>query len=391
MSEKKREKRANGEGTKYFDKNKNRWIGEFRYKVNGKTQRKIFTDKSQTNLNKKMKEFMVKLYLNDPGTLPSTITFKDYAEHWMETVQKTKLKPTSFMRKVNTLKYYVYPFIGNVPIQDLRNNDIQNMVNKLSNELEFSYSSTKKAFEAVSSCMKHYRINERVNINPCEGVSLPTSKKKDLSDIKFFNEEQRKAIVKEAVRKNENGSNYYRFGYAIILLLYTGMRISELLALTWNDVDIVDKTILINKNAVVSNQDGSYKLINQTSTKTANGNRIIPLSVKALEAIKELKKISSDSKYVVSTKNNTQVLPGSINRTFQKILKNAPVPGIDKSYGVHTLRHTFATMLFESNCPIKLISDILGHSSTKVTENIYIHVIQKHRIMAIDNFDKYFD
>lgn len=51
-----------------------------------------------------------------------------------------------------------------------------------------------------------------------------------------------------------------------------------------------------SKNAVVSNQDGSYKLINQTSTKTANGNRIIPLSVKALEAIKELKKISGDSK-----------------------------------------------------------------------------------------------
>ncbi len=76
---------------------------------------------------------------------------------------------------------------------------------------------------------------------------MPTSKKKDLSDIKFFNEEQREAIVKEAVRKSKNGSNYYRFGYAIILLLYTGMRISELLALTWNDVDIVDKTISIKK------------------------------------------------------------------------------------------------------------------------------------------------
>lgn len=83
-------------------------------------------------------------------------------------------------------------------------------------------------------------------------------------------------------------------------------------------------------------------------------------------------------------------MPRNINRMFHSILIKS---GIAKTYddfcGVHTLRHTFASMLFQNGCDVKIVSEILGHSNTKITENIYIHILQQQKIKAIQDIDKY--
>jgi site-specific recombinase XerD len=62
-----------------------------------------------------------------------------------------------------------------------------------------------------------------------------------------------------------------------------------------------------------------------------------------------------------------------------------------KRAGLHSLRHTFATMLFSNGCEVKVVSELLGHSNTKITENIYIHVIQQQKVKAIKSIDKFSD
>ena len=81
------------------------------------------------------------------------------------------------------------------------------MINSLS-EKELSYSTIKKSYEAVNGCFKEYRIKTATSFNPCEGITLPINNQKSISNITFFNEEQRKLIKEEAIRKYKTGSRY---------------------------------------------------------------------------------------------------------------------------------------------------------------------------------------
>ena len=385
----------NGNGTIYYDKQKKRWVARIQWSdKRGEKHRKSFSDAKKSAVRNKLDEFRKQLLLASGNISEDEVSFEEYSKYWLENVVKNKLKPTSYNRKKLTLEKQVYPYIGNIPLSQLTHYDIQNMINTLTKE-GLSYSTIKKAYEAVNGCIREYRIKKTSFFNPCEGVSLPINKQRNTSNIDYFNDEQIELIKKEATRKFENGTPVYRLGDAIILLLYTGMRIGELLALTWDDVNFKEKMISIDKNAVVvkkeeNDNESHYILINQTSTKTASGCRTIPISNNALNALLKIYAINGKQKYVMSTKTGKQVTPRNINRMFHSILIQT---GISKNgenlCGVHTLRHTFASMLFKNGCDVKIVSELLGHSDTKITENIYIHVIQQQKVKAIQDIDKY--
>lgn len=371
----------------YFEEKRQIWRFDLRYNVGGKAYRKGLSSKDYKTLIKKIADFKIQLYMNEQSLLTDDIPFKNYAEGWMENNQKMKLKPLSYATKSASLKNQVYPFIRDIPIRCLKYTDIQAMVNGLYSK-GYSYSIIKKAYNAVTGCVRYFRVTQHISFNPCEGVVLPENSKPDISDYRYFNKEQRAKIEKEITRKHSNGSYVYPTGYAIQLLMYTGLRISELSALRWKDINFEERTISVNKNIVVTNVDGRYQFIEQNKPKTKSGARIIPISSKAMEALITLKQLFPKSEYVLNTRTGDRVIPANMNRTLKRILKNAGIPSDDFG-GVHTLRHTFATMLFENGCNVKIVSELLGHSSTKITEDIYIHAIQKQKVKAIEDLDKY--
>lgn len=387
-------RKSNGAGSIYYDEKRNKWCAEIQWSdSNGNKHRKKFSGQKKTIVKNKLEAFKRELIISNGNmTSNNDITFQEFAEYWLGSILKNKLKPTSYTRKQVTLENQVYPYLGNTPITQITHFDVQDMINNLS-EKGLSYSSIKKAYEAVNGCIKEYRIKTRTSFNPCEGITLPINNQRDISNITFFDEEQRKKIKDEATRKYKTGKPVYRLGYAIVVLMYTGMRIGELLALNWSDLDFKEKTITINKNAVIvrnyEKEGANYKLLNQDSTKTRSGNRVIPMSNIAYEAFQEIYKINGDKRFVMSTESGNQVTPININRIFHSIIKKAGVAEGDELCGVHTLRHTFASMLFQNGCDVKIVSELLGHSSTKITENIYIHIIQKQKIKAIQDIDKY--
>jgi len=259
-------------------------------------------------------------------------------------------------------------------------------------ESGLSYSTIKKAYEAVSGCMRYYRITNSTSFNPCEGITLPEMKRKNESDIEFFTENERALIVEEATRKFSNGSYVYRLGWAFVLLLYSGLRVGELCALTWSDIDFNERTITVNKTAVEvreRDEDGVFRSVlkTQQSTKTRSGTRIIPMTRKAFTALSELRKITGEYEYIITSSKGVRIRPSRLDTTFYNILEANHLERV----GVHTLRHTFATMLFNNGCEVKVVSELLGHSNTKITENIYIHLIQKQKLKAIESIDKYSD
>lgn len=389
-------KKGCGNGSIYFDEQKKRWISQIQWTdKRGEKHRKTFSDVKKTVVKNKLDEFRKNLLLASGNIHEDEVSFEEYSKYWLENVLKNKLKPASFTRKEVTLEYQVYPYIGSIPLSQLTHHDVQSMVNAL-NDKGLSYSTVKKAYEAVNGCVREYRIKQGIYFNPCEGVALPVNKQRSISNVSYFTDEQILLIKNEAAREYGTGKPVYRLGHAIILLLYTGMRIGELLALTWEDVDFKEKSITINKNAVVmkekdeKDKTSHYVLRNQNSTKTASGRRIIPMSDNAYRALLQIHAINGKFQYVMSTKNGKQVTPRNINRMFHSILTQTGISNGGKNLcGVHSLRHTFASMLFQNGCNVKIVSELLGHSDTKITENTYIHIIQQQKIRAIQDIDRY--
>ena len=388
----KRKRKTNGEGTIYFVEKEQCWRAEITWiDGDGTRHRKSWKAQKQFDVKEKLLEFKKQMLLNGTVTLSEKRTFKQFANEWVNIILKPKVKPLSYQRKVSTLEHQVYPHIGEVVIDKLSHSHIQKMVNDLTEE-GLSYSTVKKAYESVSACLRYYRITTSTSHNPCEGITLPEIKRKSESEIIYFTDEERKKLFCEATRKYQNGKYVYRLGWVFVLLLYSGLRVGELCALTWKDIDFSERTINVSKNAIEVTEvdergNKSSILKTQNSTKTKSGIRMIPMTQKAFESLSELQKITGECEYIVTSSKGVRIRPTRLNKTFHQILEAA---GLKKA-GVHALRHTFATMLFNNGCEVKVVSELLGHSNTKITENIYIHLIQQQKMKAIKSIDRYSD
>lgn len=390
-------RKQNGEGTVYKDTKNNRWVAEISWTDKAKKKhRKRFTAKTQTEVKAKLKEYKRLLTIdNNIKNNDDDVLFREVADRWLQTVELNKLKPNSFARKKCTLENQVYPILGDYPLTDIDNDDVQQMVNELI-QMGKGFSTIKKAYEAVSGVCKYHRIKTKSAFNPCEGVVLPKNSKKDISDIKFFKPEQRPLIKAEALRKYSTGKSVYRMGCLILVLMYTGLRVGEMLALQWEDIDFDKKQITVNKNATQISIDSSGKIhysqhINQT-TKTKQSKRIVPMTTNAQNALLIAKELTGGQKYVCSTKNGNLITESNIFRMLQSIQLQT---GIAKSKAeclcVHDLRHTFASMLFANGCDVQYISEIMGHKDPSVTRAIYIHLIQEQKAKVIEDIDKFID
>ena len=381
--------RDKGEGS-VFQRNNGKWVAEFRVgtKPNGKANTKTFTGKTEQEVKKKLKQFKTEFIKNDFIDVKK-ITVKNYMDNWLYTVKINELKPKSLDIKENILQNQIYPYIGDIQIGNLKNTDVQNLINTLVAK-GYSYSTIRKAYDNINSCFKLGVIKDDIIKNPCAGVSPPTKLIVNYSkEITFFDDEQIEAICKESIFQYGNKKMMYRLGHSIIVLLYTGMRRGELLGLKWKDIDFDNKTVKIS-NSVVSVKNRSntaktkYVLIEQNSTKTSSGDRIIPLNLKAVDALQEIRKINTNSEYVMSNGNGNIINPRNFDRMFRNILNRC---GIEPC-GVHALRHTFASMLFKKGVDVKTVSELLGHADVKITYNTYIHLIKEQKQQAVALLDE---
>lgn len=153
---------------------------------------------------------------------------------------------------------------------------------------------------------------------------------------------------------------------AILLCLYTGLRLGELCALRWTDIDIEGMTLTVNRTVQRIAVAGHIKktTLLETGPKSESSKRTIPLPA---EIVKFLIQLKGDQSYVFGGKKPLE--PRTMQYRFKKILKIAKVE--DRNF--HILRHTFATNCVENYMDVKALSEILGHSDVKITLNRYIH------------------
>ena len=165
--------------------------------------------------------------------------------------------------------------------------------------------------------------------------------------------------------------------YGILLCLYSGLRIGELIALQWSDIDLTKGILTVSKSC----HDSKDGLVIE-APKTISSRRAIPLPKQLLPILKSIKK-KSDAPFVVSAKGKP-VSVRSYQRSFELLLKRLNIP----HKGFHSLRHTFATRALECGMDVKTLSEILGHKNPTVTLNRYAHSLMEHKADMMNRLGK---
>lgn len=341
-----------------------------------KHQGKQTTCKTEADAKRKLKEMKAtsKSQLVDVEKL----TVSDAVQKWLK-IKASKLKPRSYDRLEQTWNNQIKGSIGHIQFSSLKSYDIEDMLLTL-HEKNYSKSTIKKAYDLINDCCKYYHKKNEISNNPAAYVEVPSGKEKPKGEIVFYTEEELEEICATATKTYSNGSPIYPQGWAIVLLANTGMRFCELSGLTWSNVDLKRKVLHVkNTRVIVKNRDESQmrktKTIEQTTTKTENGKRDIPLNKKACTALEHLAQTCNGAKYVLSTRSGTPLGQKSFDTTFRRILRASGIDE-DKIYGVHALRHSFATNLIRSKVPTKIVSKLLGHSDITITLQTYVHALQ---------------
>ena len=294
---------------------------------------------------------------------------KDLFELWIKYI-KPNVKVRTFKMYEYIVNNYISQKIGDKNLSDINYNFLQNFVYELSNtkstktNRKLSSNTIAGIIQVLKSGFKFAVDMEFVLKNPSKKIKLPQQVEKE---VKALNREEQKTLETYCI--NHSTKNYI----GIIVSLYTGIRLGELLALRWDDIDFDKKIMKIQKTRYQIIIDGKYTNIID-NPKTKKSNRIIPLPCKLIKMLLKYKKISK-SQFVISNKKGEMVDVRSYQRTFSSILAKCNL----KHYGYHSLRHTYATRALELGVDIKTLSELLGHSSVTITLNRYTHSLMEHK------------
>ena len=300
---------------------------------------------------------------------------EDLLNLWLEKYAKLSIKPRSYNKYEAFITLHINPILGNISINEITSNMLQDFIlQKLENgNLKTNKPlSVNTVFGIVSVLKQAFKLALTLDLipkDPTVAIKLPQQQEKE---IQALTRDEQKRIEEYCLKQTKN--NYI----GIIICLYTGIRLGELLALTWDDIDFEKKFLYIKKTAYKLKINGKNQMVID-KPKTKKSNRIIPLPDKLINLL-QLTKNKSTSDYILSTKTNNMVDIRSYQRTFESILNKCGI----KHYNFHCLRHTFATRALELGMDIKTLSEILGHTNVAITLNRYAHSLLEYKIQEMN-------
>ena len=200
--------------------------------------------------------------------------------NWLEKFKKGKIRPSSYERYQFCLQLLCKDELAHMDIRSIRLEDIREYINRLE---DMSASTIKKQKLLLSQVLEHAMLTEVIQRNPVQGVQMPPMSHNTKVVYPYEKDDQEKLTA--AFTEEKNGKPRLRYGWGCVLILETGLRAGEALAMEWGDIDEEKRALKVNKNMV--RVDG--KNLVQRTTKTESGRRTIPLNSRAMEAVQNLK------------------------------------------------------------------------------------------------------
>lgn len=304
--------------------------------------------------------------------------YGEWLTEWLNNYIRISAKHRTIERYSEIINNHLIPSVGDIELQELTPIILQKYISELlkcgnkRTGAGLSSSAVNSIITVIQNSL-HTAYNLRY-INDMVGDKLKRPKAVE-RQIECFSVAEQKQI-EQAVR---DGEKPYMLG--VLICLYTGLRIGELLALEWSDIDFSNGTLMVDKTCHYGiNQNGQFGRIVDTP-KTETSIRLIPLPKQLIPLMKEHKKIPS--KLVIS-KNGEGISNRTYQRNFESLLKSLNL----KHRGFHALRHTFATRALESGIDVKTLSELLGHKSPAVTLKKYAHTFLIHKKEMMNRLGK---
>lgn len=298
--------------------------------------------------------------------------YKDWLTEWLADYIKPRTKKRTYKKYVKQIENHIAPSLGGYELEELSARVLQKFTAGLT-ERGLAANTVNGIVSVLKSSIKRAAMLGVTEVQCTDAIVRPQAHEKNTEC--FGKDEQYK--IEQYIAE----SGDYKLA-GILLCLYTGLRIGELLALTWHDIDLVKGVITVSKTCYDEWRNGKYvKIID--SPKTGNSCRTVPIPKPLIPKLKELKK-KTQSIYVVCGKTEYGAEVRSYQRTFERLLEKT---GISRR-GFHALRHTFATRALEVGMDVKTLSEILGHGDPTVTLKRYAHSLFEHKAEMMNRVGK---
>lgn len=287
------------------------------------------------------------------------MNFTTLSENYLDT-KKCEIKEKTYFFYKQLLTTYLNSALGSFEIRKLNTNTLNSSMIELQESRNLSASSIKLMKCFVNRCLNFAYEQKLTKENLQVSTKFKTSKP---YKVEALTKKEQNLIERDILKRKR----YYNYG--ILICLYTGLRLGELLSLKWSDVDLKRKTITISSTH--SRFSINHKLVSVIDTpKTMSSNREIPIPDKLVGYLRDLREFQNNkSEFVLSRKNGKIIEPRAYQESFRRVCMRLNI----KRYRFHALRHTFATRCLELGVDIKTISELMGHANTTTTLNRYVH------------------
>jgi len=322
-----------------------------------------YTDVRARLLQKKAEQISAS---KTPHLSAPIMVFSAWVDKWMDEEVIGNVKPSTFQTYENIVRKHLLPYLGGNTLDEINARTVLEFIEHLENA-GFAESTIRGAFRLLFSAMKAAQEEGLIRKNPCYKIRIQHRESREQEVLTLS---QQESIRLEAGEEN----------MPALISLYTGMRLGEICALKWSDIDWEGQTVAVNRTAQRRKQIGGKKtMIMIGAPKTNRSHRIIPIPKFIIDLLLKLRETTGQNPFIFG-KQGSAAEPRSIQRHFQKLLQKL---GITNAH-FHTLRHTFATRLIEMGIDVRTVSDLMGHSSTKTTLDVYMHSFLERRRDAIE-------
>ena len=366
-------KRGNGEGTIYYSEKLNKWIGQFTAgrKLDGKLNRKSVYGNTRKEVKEKMTIALADVQ-KDMFIDKNSITIVELGQQILDIKLKTNvITENSYSSSINHLNKFKNSFLGNMEIQKTTYLDIQNFYTTIT---DLSNSYIEKINILLNTIFKEAIKREIINKNPMINVIVPKSNKQN-KQVEAFSIEQQKAIIDYLNKYSYKDYGFYAYRNIFRILMFSGMRVGELLALYPEDIDLVNNEIHISRT-ITKNLQG--KTIVGAKTKTYESARTIPITELYIDDIKESLNNMKENKYnlIFTSIRNEPIIVSNVGQYFNTLCNKL---NFDFKVNPHMLRHTYATRCIESGVPAHVLQKLLGHKNITTTINTYTTIFEKYK------------
>ncbi len=298
--------------------------------------------------------------------------YRDWLDEWLELYVKASTKERTYRKYRQEAEKYILPELGDYDVNAITAVRLQKFSVTLS-ETEYSANTVNGVLSVLKASLK---LAVRLGIAKRQFSDAIVRPRIRAGKATCFSQGEQRKIERYILSQRSPSL------FGILIALYTGLRIGELLALTWDDVDFQRGTLSVTKSCRDSWKDGHYQKVLGT-TKTLSSERVVPIPKQIYSYLREMKR-KAKGNFVVTGRTAWGAEVRSYQRTFENLLKKLKIG----HRGFHALRHTFATRAIEIGMDVKTLAEILGHKNPMITLERYAHSLIEHKTAMMNKVGK---